>query len=212
MRRLRLVGGLIGAGVLATSLSALAWLPSWAAWTDEVHAESVMTAGTWVTTTSSTTTSSTTTTSTPAPPSSDAVTCYPADPTVKETCTVNVTTWDFWGQGYRTAVSLTSTSAAPFRWEVRYDLSARYGGSYPSGPNGPMFPGDPVPAGGWWAAWPIDGAASTNACVVSSASELPIVRVRGISWNNSVGGGVVVANSVELQARSGMTGISGPSC
>ncbi len=180
-------------------------MPSSAAWTDDVYGEAVMTAGTWVTTTSSTTTSTT------APPSYGAIACYPVDPTVKETCTVNVTTWDFWGQGYRTAIGLTSTSATPFQWEVRYDLSAQYGGSYPSGPNGPLFPGNPVPAGGWWAAWPINGAQSTNACVVS-VSELPIVRVRGLSWNQTVGGGVVVASSVELQSANWMTGVTGPSC
>jgi len=122
----------------------------------------------------------------PPPPPAGAISCRPVDPAVTGSCTVQVTNWDFWGSGYRVNFSITSTSPTPFEWEVQFDLSqqvdpVRLAQGYP------LFPGYPVPAGGWWSSWTPTQFTHSNVCSVGTNADLPIVRLRGpFQWNRFV--------------------------
>ena len=135
---------------------------------------------------------------------SAAITCYPVDPTVTATCTATVTSWDFWGSGYRVNFTVSTPSTTPFAWEVRLDLAAT--GQAAPGGTGTYFPGYPVPAGSWWSSWTPSHFSSSNLCADSRAGELPIVRLRGsATWSSTVSAGSPVS-SLGFQANQNGSG------
>lgn len=118
-------------------------------------------------------------------PSYGALACYPADPSVTASCAVEVTSWSLWEGGYRVNFRVTTTSSTPLRWEVRLDLSRQV--DPPSLRGGvPLFPGDPVPPFGSTPSWTPTLFQGENFCAVSTAAELPVVRLRGVAWNRDV--------------------------
>lgn len=133
------------------------------------------------------------------PEPSPAVSCRPVDPTVTATCTVETTLLLDWGNGFRYFFTVTTTSPTPFEWEVRLDLSVT-GETQPGG--WVIFPGYPVPAGPWWAAWYPDRFSQSNLCAASTSADLPVLRLRGPhGWNRTISASSPV-HSVSIQAQS----------
>lgn len=144
-----------------------------------------------------------------APPST-AITCAPVDPAVTATCEVVITRWDFWGSGYRLNFDVTSPSTTAFAFEVRLDLAAT-GFEVPGG--GTLFPGWPVPAGGWYPSWTPTRFDYTNVCTATTSADLPVITLRGgASWNRTVSAGAD-AHSMGIQAnQSGGATVESAAC
>jgi len=137
-------------------------------------------------------------TTAPLEPSA-AVSCRPVDPAVRATCTVETTALQEWGNGFRYFFTVTTTSATPFEWEARLDLSVV---DQPQPGGTVLFPGYPVPAGSWWDAWYPDHFSASNLCAASTSQDLPVLRLRGPhGWNSTVSASSPV-HSVSIQAQS----------
>lgn len=139
------------------------------------------------------------------PATGPAMSCRPVDPAVDATCTVVISGFNDWGSGYRLDFSVATTSVAAFEWEVRLDLSVT-GEVQPGGQV--LFPGYPVPAGGWYGAWYPTGFSQSNLCAVSTGEDLPVLRLRGpYGWNGTVSASSPARN-MGIQAES--SGGAGP--
>lgn len=151
----------------------------------------------------------------PPPPPADAISCRPVDPAVTATCSVHVGNWTFWGSGYRVDFSVTTTSPTPFEWEIQLDLSKQVAPPRLS-LDLPLFPGYPVPAGGWWSSWTPTQFTHSNVCSVGTNADLPIVRLRGpFQWNRYVSASqpAVAMGFQANQSGGGPLGGSGvPAC
>jgi predicted ribosomally synthesized peptide with SipW-like signal peptide len=184
--RLRLLITAAILSVAAIGASAAIAQPTSAAWTDGVMVSATVKAGTW---------------SAPQPP---AISCAPVNPAVTATCTATATGWDDWGSGYRLAFKVTTTSTTPFEWVVTLNLAAT-GTPAPGG--GTLFPGWPVPAGGWYSAWTPTGFSATNLCTVSTQSALPALKLKGdAAWAQMVSAGQqVTALGIQTTNSGGST-------
>lgn len=100
-------------------------------------------------------------------------------------CTVVVDRYRVWHGGYRLDFHVVTTSSQLFRYEIQADLSAT---GIDVGADQDAFPGWPVPASPGHPSWYPAGMSLTNACVVSSSADLPVIRLRGsgTGWNDYV--------------------------
>lgn len=125
-------------------------------------------------------------------------------------CTVVVDRYQVWHGGYRLDFHVVTTSLQPFRYEVRADLSAT---GLDVGAREDAFPGWPVPASPGHPTWYPVGVRLTNACIVTSADDLPVIALRGAGtgWNDLVAAGSP-ARALGFQVDDTATFPSGAAC
>lgn len=125
-------------------------------------------------------------------------------------CTVVVDRYQVWHGGYRLDFHVVTTSLLPFRYEVQADLSAT---GLDVGAGRDAFPGWPVPAAPGHPTWYPVGVRLTNACIVTSADDLPVIALRGAGtgWNDLVALGWP-ARALGFQVDDTATFPSGAGC